>query len=355
MVDELKTRFNIVILADNENRKDHAIKSWAKNDLFNYFQLIRTIANYYRNSKDILIQFEWGVFGQNILFVVFFPFFLLALKLLGKKTYVVLHGVSFDFKPIFGNGFKTKLLDIGSYIFHILVCLLAYKIIVTENYFKKQLLRLPLTKNKVIFIPHGVDVLFKSNSKKIGKKINLGCFGFLHPYKGPKLLLDLFTAINHHEYSLTFFGGTSPSIEKSREYRKYMTRFNKIARIFKVKVTGFNKEKALSNSFNKTDLVIFPYPSFISSSGMLAMAFSYEKPFILSQPLEKYFESPDFADTLRLTGLKKEDFLFDFNKESFEYRLKWAKKNLNKLAGFSRIMKEKRSWEKISKQYEKLI
>ena len=35
--------------------------------------------------------------------------------------------------------------------------------------------------------------------------------------------------------------------------------------------------------------------------------------------------------------------------------LNWAKKNLDKLANFSRIMKEKRAWKKISKQYEKLL
>ena len=354
LVDKLKTRYNLVILADNENKKDHAVKTWEKNDFFNYFKLVKAIVGY-KNSQNILIQFEWVVFGRNIFFVGFFPVFLLALKLLGKKTHVVLHGVNFDFKPIFGTGLKTKLLNTGSYVFYSLVCLLTRKIIVTENHFKKQLLKLPFTENKVIFIPHGVDTLFKKQNKKNFKKINLGYFGFLHPYKGPKLLLDLFTTINYGEYSLTFFGGESPNLMKNKDYQTYMKNFYLNAKKLGVKITGFVEENKLGKYFNEVDLVIFPYHSFISSSGMLAMTFSFEKPFILSRPMIGYFDSPDFSEALKETGFKKEDFIFDFNQESFEYRLNWARKNLTQLVNFSRIMKEKRDWKKISKQYETLL
>ena len=354
ITDQLKEDMNIIILADNENKKDHGVKAWRKNDFSNYFKLLKVIAGY-KSIQNILIQFEWGVFGNNIFFVGFFPVFLLILKFLGKKTSVVLHGVSFDFKPIYGAGLKTKLLNAGSYVFYSLVCLLSGKIVVTENYFKKQLSKLLFAENKVIFIPHGVDTAFIKKQNKYEKRINLGYFGFLHPYKGPKILLKLYENIDKTKFSLNFFGGASPSLEKNKDYRQYLEGFNQKAKKLKVFVSGFVKEKDLSQYFNKVDLVIFPYPSFISSSGMLAMTFSLEKPFILSRPLIGYFESPDFAYALKQTGLNKDDFLFDFNRESFENRLNWAKNNLDKLADFSRIMKEKRSWKKISKRYEKLF
>ena len=354
LVDILKTQYNIVILADNENKKDQAVKAWEKNDFFNYFKLLKVIAGY-KSIQNILIQFEWGVFGNNILFIGFFPVFLLILKFLGKKTSVVLHGVSFDFKSIYGAGLKTKLLNAGSYVFYSLVCLLSGKIIVTENYFKKQLSKLLFAENKVIFIPHGVDTAFVKKQNKYEEKINFGYFGFLHPYKGPKNLLNLYESIDKTKFSLNFFGGASPSLEKNKDYRQYLDDFKQKAKELKVFVSGFVKEKDLSQYFNKVDLVIFPYPSFISSSGMLAMTFSLEKPFILSQPLAGYFDSPDFADALKQTDLKKEDFLFDFNQKSFEYRLNWAKNNLKKLADFSRIMKEKRAWSRISRQYSVIL
>ena len=123
----------------------------------------------------------------------------------------------------------------------------------------------------------------------------------------------------------------------------------------KIITTGFVPEKKIAGYFSNTDLVILPYKMFFSSSGPLSLAFSFEKPFILSRPLIGYFDSPDFLEALRQTGLKKEDFIFDLNKVSFEHRLNWAKNNLDKLANFSRIMKEKRDWKTVAKQYEKLF
>ena len=81
LVDQLKTRYNFVILADNENKKDYAVKAWEKNYFSTYFKLVKIITGY-KNIKDVLIQFEWGVFGRNIFFVGFFPIFLLILKVL---------------------------------------------------------------------------------------------------------------------------------------------------------------------------------------------------------------------------------------------------------------------------------
>jgi|SRR3989344_1575815 len=354
LVDELKIRYDLVILADNKNKKDQAVKAWEKNDFSNYFKLAKIIVGY-KNSQDVLIQFEWGVFGKNIFFIGFFPVFLLILKLLGKKPSVVLHGVNFDFKTIFGSGLKTNILNSGSYVFYSLICLLASKIIVTENYFKKQLLKLPFAKDKVIFIPHGVDNANINKQNKNDRKINLSYFGFLHLYKGPKILMDLYKNVDKTKFSLNFFGGASSNLVKDKLYQSYLKELDDQAKQLKVKISGFVKEKDLAKYFGQVDLVIFPYPAFISSSGMLAMTFSYEKPFILSRPMIGYFESPDFSEALKEADLKKEDFIFDFDQKSFEYRLNWAKKNLDKLINFSRIMKEKRAWKKISKQYEKLL
>jgi len=354
LVDQLKTQYDLVILADNENKKDQAVKAWKKNDLLNYFKLTKIIASY-KYIQNVLIQFEWGVFGRNIFFVGFFPIFLLILKLLSKKIRVVLHGVNFDFKTIFGSKLKTNILNAGSYVFYSFVCLLSNKVIVTENYFKKQLLKLPFTKDKVIFIPHGVDNIVSNKQNTYDEKINLGYFGFLHPYKGPEILMDLYKGVDKTKFSLNFFGGVSSNLEKDKNYQRYLKDLYDQAKQLQVKISGFVKEKDLAKYFGQVDIVIFPYPAFISSSGMLAMTFSFKKPFILSRPMEGYFESPDFSEALKEADLKKEDFIFDFNQESFEYRLNWAKNNLDKLANFSRIMKEKRAWKKITKQYEKLL
>jgi glycosyltransferase involved in cell wall biosynthesis len=92
---------------------------------------------------------------------------------------------------------------------------------------------------------------------------------------------------------------------------------------------------------------------FFSSSGPLSFCFSFEKPFLLSRPLEKYFDSWDFTSALQKTGLTKEDFIFNFTPQSLAQKIDLVMKNKEKLSRFSAIMKEKRSWDKIAKMYLK--
>jgi glycosyltransferase involved in cell wall biosynthesis len=355
LVNYLKSRVKLFIIADNDNLLDNAEKIWVKNDTLNYFKIIKKVLKI-KNARKIIIQYEWGIFGKSIFFIALFPLFLFVLRLLGKQPIVVLHGVNFNFKTIFEKDkIKANLLNLGSYIFYILVCLISYKIIVTENYFKKQLQKLPFNKKNIVFIPHGVDSTFKFQKVKISEKLKLGYFGYLNIYKGPKILLDIFEELDSKKYQLTFYGGESPNLIKDKIYQSYIKSFYLKAKKIGVKITGFLKQNQLIKYLKDVNLVIFPYQIFISSSGMLALTFSFEKPFLLSRPLEKYFESPDFAQALKETGLKKEDLIFDLNKKSLEEKLSWARKNLKKLSQFSKIMKEKRSWEKVAKIYLEVI
>lgn len=349
---KVNPKLRIIILADNDNKKDKARKVWKKGDLKLYFSLLKEIRLY--SAKKILIQFEWSVFGSSFFFIALFPFFLLGLRFLRKQPIVVLHGVNFDFRPLFKQKIKSYLLNFGSLIFYFLSCAFSKKVIVNENYFKNRLIKkFPLFSNKIEFIPHGVDteIIFKEKRKRIDKKLNLAYFGYLHPYKGPERLLDLFVKLKDPSLKLFFFGGESPSLQKNLEYKNYLKKIYRAAKIHKIYISGFLGENKLQQAFEICDLIIFPYVIFISSSGMLALTFSFEKPFILSRPLEGYFESSDFKEALKKTGLRNEDFIFDFTKESFEKRLEWAKKNLKRLSQFSRFMKQKRSWDKVAKMY----
>ncbi len=352
---KLKSKLNFVILADNENKKDKAIKVWKKNDLFSFLRIINKILKY-KDYQKILIQYEWNLFGNNFVFIFLFVFFLFFIRLFNKKIFIVLHGVNFDFTSVFGKNIKSYFLNVGSWFFYFLVILMVDKVIVTEKKFKDILEKKYFKKNKIVFIPHGVEE--KRNIKKnfkTKKVINLGFLGFLNPYKGPLELIELFNQVKTDKVSLTFYGGVSKNLLNNKDYQKYLKKIYSLAKKINVKITGFLDEKQISKVFNWTDLIIFPYKSFLSSSGMLALTFLYEKPFILSRPLEGYFESPDFKEALKETGLKKEDFIFDFNKKSFEQRLQWARNNLEKLSQFSKAMKEKRSWDKIAKIYLQIL
>lgn len=311
------------------------------------------------NSQKIIIQYEWNVFGQGVYYLIQFPLFLLILKLFGKKILVVSHAVCFDFIPIFGHKLTSYFFNIFSKIFYFLVVVFSYKVVVTEQELKNRLQKI-INNNRIIFIPHGVDINFiKKFPYKTSSNFTLGCFGFLHPYKGSLQLLNLYLPLKNNpaffSLKLIFVGGESFNLKKDRSYQLFLNEFYKKAKENNIEVTGFVEEEELKNYYSLCDLIVLPHPVFISSSGVLAMTFSFEKPFILSRPLEGYFESPDFDEALKETGLKKEDFIFDLTPESFQKRLAWARKNLDKLSAFSKTMKEKRRWEKMAEKYWQVL
>lgn len=356
LVSRFGKKIKAIILSDSEDRQNSVYKSWSKNDPATYQNIIKSVSKY-PEIQTVLIQFEWGVFGKSLLYVVLFPALILALKLMGKKPLIVLHGVNFRFENIFGRNFKSYFLNAGGWIFYTISTLLSHKVIVTESFFKHKIERLPFCKNKVEFIPHGVDSQINANKnrKKLSPRLELGYFGFINPYKGPDRLLRLYEKADRNKYGLSLYGGFSPNLINDYGYQNYVKSIKKTAKSLGVKISGFLEESQIKNAFLKTDLVIFPYPVFISSSGMLAMTFAYEKPFLISKPLSGYFQSPDFTEALRKAGLSKKDVCFDFNQKDFTDRLLWAKKNLNKLILLSRIMKKARDWRLIAKKYEKIL
>jgi len=296
---------------------------------YSFLSLANLMFYVLKNPADrILVSLEFYMFGgllQNILFLIA----LCVWKISGKRIIIILHQVIESLKILYWP-----------------IILLSEKVVVFEEKF-----RIILANKKVVFIPHAVEALEVINKLK-SKKFRSIYFGYISPYKGIDSLIKLW----RKKYGLlTIAGGGNPNHIRNKKYLKTYKKLISMAKKKNIKTSGFIPEKKIADYFSKADLVILPYRMFFSSSGPLSLAFSYEKAFILSRPLLGYFKSLDFKETLRKTGLKKEDFIFDFNQRSFEDKFNWAKKNLNKLISFSRIMKEKRGWKKITKQYEKLL
>lgn len=340
---ELQNEYSITVFGDSQNNAKNILKIWDKDSIFTYPQLLLAALKQY-TIKNILIQFEWGVFGRNIIYVVFFPFFLALLGLMGKRTTVVLHGVSLQFEPIYGNTVKSKLLNVGSALFHFFLGLTAHTVIVTEEYFKQMLGKISTLNDKVVFIPHGVDTItapLKTNSQNI---LRLGFLGFLHEYKGPKELLDVYLKLKKGISTLTYYGGSNVS-------NTYIDTFRQKAKENNIEVTGFIPQEKIPSVFQNIDIAIFPYPAFISSSGMLAFCYAYEQPFILSRSLKNYFKSDDLRSALTAVGLVEDDLLFDLTEESLYEKLKWVKSHAEQIRQFTALTKAKRSWSVVGKKY----
>lgn len=377
---KLKKDLKITVLADiipnsfswkEENFEVRRL--WKRNDWTVYFfLLLETLKE--SNADKIFIEIEWALLGNSPFILGILPLFIGLLRLLGKKVVVVAHGVILDFLSLAPQlGWEKRitiirLYDLGIYLFYKLLIFFSTNIIVTEKYFA-DLLNSKYKSDKVIFIPHGVDTNLKkmplqTTRKRLGleeSEFLITSFGFLSWYKGSDVLARLFlnyVSNNPEEKVRLFLAGGSSFLHKEKEAHKGFIEQLKelIKQTQKITITGFLPEDKIRLYYSASDLIVIPYRKFISSSGPLSLAFSFEKPVLISKNLIRYFDSKDMISSLKTAQLKQEDIVFNLNEKGFEKKLNWArnKKNLEKLRIFSALMKEKRSWINVTKKYLKI-
>lgn len=326
-----------------------------RNSIFSFIKLFLVIKNF-TNVKKILIQFEFSSFG-DIYTTILFPILLLALRLIGKKIYFVFHQVILDLDSLTEylgwekNDWRLPYFNFFLKLFYQTNILLSEKTIVLEEEFKQRLLKIGSQAVKIVVIPHGVD----TNLKIINQKIALGnlkivdkptviYFGYLTWYKGADLMIELARANKNFNFILA--GGPSFTQKNKVHYKNYLKRFYNLPN--NLKITGFVKEKQIPLYFSASDLVILPYRSMISSSGPLSLAFSFEKPIVLSNKLKPYLKSQDLKNNFGKTGLIEKNLFQDFDKNK---KININSQSVQKLNQFSRLMKDSRNYKKIAIQY----
>lgn len=225
------------------------------------------------------------------------------------------------------------------------------KTIVLEEEFKNRLLKISSQIDKIIVIPHGVDTNLKIIDQKLAKKKlkienkpTVLFFGYLTWYKGADLMIEIAKA----NKKLNFFiaGGPSFTQKNKLHYQKYLKKFAILPK--NLKITGFVKERQIPLYFSASDLVILPYRSMISSSGPLSLAFSFEKPVIISNKLKPYLKSKDFNNNFQKTQLEEKNLFRNFEKNK---KISLNNKLIAQLIQFSKLMKVSRDYKKISKKY----
>ncbi|WKZ31324.1 MAG: glycosyltransferase [Candidatus Dojkabacteria bacterium] len=378
--------FEFTILADQigdteELYKEglHTIKRvWKRGSYSTYPRLIRELAKLRDGHKKLMIQFEFGIFGGEIV-SGFFPTILIAARVFGYKVILVQHQVVTDVKSLsshlgISTGPATSVRSLLTKLYLKLNCLLSDKIVVFDLVHKERLSELT-SGEKIYVIPHGVEQKELDNlnpqwpTSLTGgfdlDKFNLMTFGFIAWYKGTDWLaqnFNKFANTNHNadQYQLLIAGGESPTQRETPTYQKYYKEFLNEAGKNRSQIfhTGFVEERDIAFYFMESDLVVLPYRVLMSSSGPLSLAFTYEKPFILSEVLEPYTRTADFESALHDLGINKSDFIFSLDKDDLFDKVERIKNDsqlLEKLTELSRRLKQSRSWEKIGDEYRQLL
>jgi len=150
------------------------------------------------------------------------------------------------------------------------------------------------------------------------------------------------TLQNYDHYLSRFFEHSK--LKNDEEYLKEYARLqNKAQRLIsgnQYEWAGFIKEDDIVTYYSASDVSIIPYTISMSSSGPMAFAIGYEKPFLASDVFSEVIEDKNIIFKRTPSDLSKKLDEFFKNKENF-------RKGLGK-------MKEERLWDNIGKQTYKI-
>lgn len=345
-----------------------------RNNPLSYFSLLKVVLKF-NLIKDVLVEFEFASFGDSKT-TSLFPFILLFLRGIRKNTVLVLHQVLSDLSLLTGHlGWKKTSIKVSIYnkivqTFLFMLVLPVNQVVVLEEMFKKRLVAMVGFKEKIHVIPHGIDRRINLPFRKIARsKLNIKknefvllYFGYLTWYKGVDFLIKTLAShkgtIGGRKIRLIVAGGESMTQKTKIHYHKFVDYIYALTNHSpQITITGFVPEQDIPQYFSAADLSVLPYRVFMSSSGPLSFAAAFNKPFIISSALEGYFESADFINCLKESGLRKEDIMFDLNEAKFIQKLKVVMEpgRLSSLSKFSQFLAKKRDFRFLAPAYAKLF
>lgn len=361
----------ITVIAEQFTKKETYVdesitvkRVWKRNGTFPLLQIFWH--TFFSSEKRILFEFELSMFG-GIVALLLLPLVLFLLKLSGKKIYFVVHQVIVDINTLsehigLRSSFLGIFINLGIKTLYFFILFFSTKIIVFDTVLQKRLDT--IYKGKTTVIPHGVEdfkrLLSKEKARSILKISNdqtvFLYFGFLAWYKGADWIANEWKQIaqDNPHYKLILAGGPNPNHVEKKFYKNYIESLKKTALENNVTITGFVKETEIPEYFIASDVVLFPYREFMSASGPLSLAFSFEKPVLLSEKLSSVLETKDIKKEIEELHINKNEILFplssDFPKNLLEQT---NKKNLEKLTKLSKAMKLQRDWSIIGQCYKK--
>ena len=137
-------------------------------------------------------------------------------------------------------------------------------------------------KDKIFVIPHGCYTGYKVKTEKSNEKLCFLMFGLLRKYKGIDILLKAIKLLPEDikEKCRFIIAGNQQKNYDNTDYIALRDELDLDNQIVEFDIR-FIPDELVESYFNKSDCVIFPYRE-IYASGALLMAYSFEKPVIVS-------------------------------------------------------------------------
>jgi glycosyltransferase involved in cell wall biosynthesis len=371
-----------IVLCDIETEPEYyseknilVIRCFRKDDPNMWLHIWRVLRQF-PQVKSVLTQYDFAMYGNP--FVSSLGLILMGLlRVRGYRTIVTLHHVVDDILKLSGHvgltnsprdQFIGKIYNLLFHNFYRVISIVATQVVVLEESLKQKLEAIaPWV--QVTAIPHGVDTNLKQVNQTLAKR-RLGIpshepvvlfFGYMNWFKGADIFARTFARtkkILGKRLHVVMAGGESPTLQSRSYYQKFYRDVRKVAdQSPHIRLTGYVPQRDIATYFSAADLVVFPYRHYMTASGVLSLAFSYQKPFIISRPLAEMFRSRDFEKSLESAELKTSEITFDLYPQAIIDMTKAVLVNgrKKKLADMAITLRQSRSYSKIAKQYSAIL
>jgi len=324
---------------------------WDSSGIKYPYQIISKIIKQKIRLDLIHIQYEVFLYG-GVISAISFPLLLILLKLRKIPVAITIHQVvplskiDRKFLSVLGVNGTPFLFKKGLKIIFRIISYFSKSIIVHEKIFKSYLIEDYKIKNhtKICIIPHGIEDQINLIDPKIAKnKLNIRnekivlFFGYLSRYKGIELLLDSYNYLNRKDTLYIIAGGVHPRLKDDYDYKNYIKSLKHKSDKKNIIFSGFVKEENISLYFSAADIIIFPYTIVMSSSGPMALAIAYEKPFLASSSYKNVLKNElIFNKNPKDLAVKINEF---FNSEELDSEIKQYIKELKKQRIWSEVGK----------------
>lgn len=325
--------------------------------------------------KNILLQFEFSLFGKEVI-TFLLPFFFLLQRFAGKKITVMLHQVVLDLSTLAGqvqlpaHALKTQVFNLAMKLFYATFGLACQKVLVHDQFLAEKLAGL-VPRQKICIIPHGINGYQHFSAIQQAKiKQTLGlkktdrvllAYGYHSWYKGTDWIIKNFLRLKAEQkiaknVKLVLAGDVAPTQKNQPHLRAYYRRLTRLIQENQQEIihTGFVPEKDVAKIFAIADLCVFPYRSRMSSSGALALAFQYHKPFICSQAFAENLATEELQLLAKKLHIRIADLTFTLRYDSFGQTLQRVlgqAEVLNNLTYFGQEVAKKHAWPRVAQQY----
>jgi len=277
-----------------------------------------------RIGNILIISFYHGIFGRssvaNFLSTLST---LVTAKILRYKTITILHTLPGLREDVFK--YFTEILNyvyrLGTRIITLLILNLSHRVLLLVRAYREILLgSSPSLRFKIYYIPHGVPIYVRYNSKKLCCKdsITIAFIGLISPRKNLVSLVGalnkLRSSLNNSRVRLVLIGAPHPYLldESFLLIRQIANNY------IDVKYLGYLETKELQDYIYKnTDMVILPYDAPTGTSGVAHITAPAATPIIMPSFIE-YIELYKDGHGLKLYNAYSDDISTELVKSIYE-------------------------------------